>query len=161
MLKDARTTTSALICAVQAAAPPQAPPHPAKLNPESGMAVSCTAVPSSKAAVQLLPQSIPPGAERTLPRPSTSTVNVRRAVRAKVAVIVLSPSSVSVQSPMPEHAPPHPVKLAPVSGAACSVSLVPESSRCVQPPRQSLPMPRTAPSPWVLTASTNCVVVLD
>src|SRR5205807_5912262 len=60
-LKDARTTTSALICAVQAAAPPQAPPQPAKLNPESGMAVSCTAVPSSKAAVQLLPQSMPPG----------------------------------------------------------------------------------------------------
>ena len=48
------------------------PPQPANVDPESGVAVNCTAVPTTNSAeslVQVVPQSIPTGLEVTLPVP--------------------------------------------------------------------------------------------
>src|SRR5438132_10288338 len=70
-----RTIVSARMAGAQAPLPPQAPPHAPNDQPEFGVARRTTPVPSSNDAVQVVPQSIPEGAERTLPCPSTSTVS--------------------------------------------------------------------------------------
>jgi hypothetical protein len=56
--------------------PPQAPPQPAKVAPDAGLAVSVTLEPDFSLELQALaplPQSMPP--PRTLPRPLTETVS--------------------------------------------------------------------------------------
>ena len=53
----------------QAAVPVQAPLQPPNFDPGSGVAVRVTPVPTGKLFEQLEPQSIPAGAEVTLPEP--------------------------------------------------------------------------------------------
>src|SRR5258706_961366 len=71
----ATTCASSLIITMQAPLPMQTPFHPEKENPASGMGVSATCAEARKLAEHELPQSIPDGDERTLPCPSTCTVN--------------------------------------------------------------------------------------
>ena len=49
--------------------PLQPPPHPAKVDPGSGVATSATVYDGGKDAVQVSPQSMPAGVEVTRPRP--------------------------------------------------------------------------------------------
>ena len=57
-----------------AAEPEQLPPHPENEEPEAGVAVSVTFDESAKLAEQAVPQSIPAGAEVTVPLPVPSLV---------------------------------------------------------------------------------------
>ena len=56
--------------------PEHAPDQPAKVAPESGVAVSVTEVPESNDAAQAVPQEIPAGADDTVPPPVLATVSV-------------------------------------------------------------------------------------
>ena len=57
-----------------AACPEQLPPHPENEEPEAGVAVSVTREDSAKLAEHVAPQSIPAGAEVTVPLPVPSFV---------------------------------------------------------------------------------------
>lgn len=70
MLKVAVTFASAFTAIVQVGLlPPQAPPHPAKVEPVAAAAVSVTCVPGLKLAWQVGPQLIPEGTLETVPVP--------------------------------------------------------------------------------------------
>jgi hypothetical protein len=61
---------------LQVLVPEQAPLHPPKVEPEAGEAVSVTAVPLEKLALQVLPQLIPEGLLVTLPEPLPARVTL-------------------------------------------------------------------------------------
>jgi len=69
MLKVAVTDLAALMVTEHLPVPVQAPPHPAKVEPEAGDAVRVTTVPAEKFAVQVLGQLIPLGLLVTVPDP--------------------------------------------------------------------------------------------
>src|SRR5881628_498365 len=122
------TVVAALRVTVQAPGPEQPPPlQPLKVEPAAGVAVSVTAVPLAKLAVQVAPQLMPAGLLVTLPAPvpALETVSVK-VCRVKVAVTVVAAESVTTHDPVPEHPPPlQPVKVEPAAGAAVSVTAVP------------------------------------
>lgn len=69
-MKVAVTDAAAPIVTVQVSAEPlHAPPHAAKLEPASGVAVSVTLEPEVKLAVQVAPQLRPAGVLEILPDP--------------------------------------------------------------------------------------------
>src|SRR5215471_3992114 len=64
------TDLSALIATVHVLdVPEQSPDHPPKVEPEAGVSVSVTEVPSLKDAEHVEPQLIPEGLEVTVPDP--------------------------------------------------------------------------------------------
>lgn len=68
--KSAATDSEALMITVQVVLlPEQAPLHPPKVEPWSGVAVSPTSVPAVKLPVHVVPQLIAPGEETTDPVP--------------------------------------------------------------------------------------------
>src|SRR5437868_771901 len=72
--------------------------------------------------------------------------------RENAAVTASSPSTAIAQAVLlPVHAPVQPSKEAPASGIAWSCNFVPFATSSVQLPRQSSPVPRTSPSPEVVT----------
>jgi hypothetical protein len=73
---------------VHAPVPVQAPVHPAKVQPDAGVAVSDTAVPPVKPAEQICPQLIPAGRLTTEPLPDLFTVNMFAADAVNDAVTV-------------------------------------------------------------------------
>ncbi len=74
--------------------PEQPPDHPAKVEPADGVAVRTTVEFREKVLEQLTPQSMPPGAEVTVPVPDPAfvTVSVGVGFSMKVAVTVLAAS---------------------------------------------------------------------
>jgi hypothetical protein len=76
-VKFALTDFAASRDTLQAPVPLQAPLQPAKVDPESGVAVKLTTVPLSKSAEQLEPQEIPAGVLVTVPVPVPLFVTVR------------------------------------------------------------------------------------
>jgi len=68
--------------------PVQAPVHPAKVQPDAGVAVSDTTVPPVKPAEQIWPQLMPAGRLTTEPLPDLFTVSVFEEGKAKDAVTV-------------------------------------------------------------------------
>src|SRR4051812_39663666 len=95
----------------------------------------------------MLPQSMPP-APRTVPEPSPelATSRVKR-IFAKTAVTASSASIVSVQGPVPVHAPLQWSNFDPAAGVAVNVTLVPCGYDAEQFDPQSMPVADTAPSP--------------
>jgi hypothetical protein len=75
-VKVARTVESAPRFSVQTPEPEQAPLQPANVAPAEGVAVSFSEVPSGKVAVQVAPQSIAAGLDRTEPPPEMTTLSV-------------------------------------------------------------------------------------
>lgn len=70
--------TEALACSVRLhfPIPEHAPDHPAKVEPDSGVAVNTTAVPLGKLAVHVCGQLIPAGVLVTVPWPVPALVTV-------------------------------------------------------------------------------------
>ena len=68
-VKVAVTFRAEFMVTAQEPVPEHAPLQPVKLDPVAGMAVSVTVVPIVKSALQVLPQSIPPILEVTVPVP--------------------------------------------------------------------------------------------
>jgi hypothetical protein len=66
-MKVADALAFALSASLQLPIPPQASPQPERPQAVAGVAVSMTWVPLSKFALQVEPQSIPPGELVTLP----------------------------------------------------------------------------------------------
>jgi hypothetical protein len=109
---------------------------------KSGAAVSVTTVPEVNVAVQVAPQSIPAGLEVTFPEPLPAFATVRLgstflanvAVQARATLIV----TVAVVA-LPEQSPDQAAKVEVPSGAAVSVTEVPEGKLAVHVPPQSMP----------------------
>jgi hypothetical protein len=139
-VKVAVTDLSASTTTEHAPLPEQAPPQEVNVESPPGVGVSVTLVPCGNDAEQVGSQLIPPGALATVPDPvpALETESVC-GTSAKVAVAVLSPSIVSVQLPVPEHAPLHPLKLELAPAAGVSVTLVPLSKEAEQVPPQLIP----------------------
>ena len=122
------TVVAAETVTVQEPVPAQPPPvQPVKEEPAAGAAVSVTAVPLGKFAVQVAPQLMPAGLLVTVPVPAPAGVTVRAKLGVvKVAVTVVAAETVTVQVPVPEQPPPvQPVKVEPAAGAAVRVTAVP------------------------------------
>jgi hypothetical protein len=134
--KFAVTLRVAVMARVQVVAVPvQAPLQPVKAEPVAGVAVSVTFVPLLKLAEQLaaetpaavgVGQLMPAGFDATVPAPAVMprlevTVRVRGA-SMKVAVTLRAALIVTVQVPVPVHAPLQPVKDEPAAGVAVSVT---------------------------------------
>src|SRR5690349_16064074 len=100
---------------VHVAMPTQADPlQPANTEPADASAVSVTLVPELKPAEHVEPQLMPAGELVTVPPPAPILLmdNVCCAgggAGPKLAVTACELVSVSVQPPVPEHAPPQPV----------------------------------------------------
>src|SRR3954469_13165603 len=75
-VKVAWTVESAPRFSVQTPEPEQAPLQPANVAPDEGAAVSVSDVPSGNVALQVAPQSIAAGLDRTDPPPETTTLSV-------------------------------------------------------------------------------------
>lgn len=137
------TDRATVIVTLQAPAPAQAPLHPAKVDPLAAAALKVTLAPLSKAALQVLPQSIPTGDDVTVPLPVpallTSSARVVAELSSKVAVTALAPSMVTVQAPVPEHGPLHPTKVDPFAAAAFKVTLVALAKEAEQVAPQLIP----------------------
>ena len=73
----ALTEVAASMVTLQAPVPLQAPPQPAKVEPESGVADILTTVPLAKLPEQVVPQEIPAGELVIVPVPVPFFVVVR------------------------------------------------------------------------------------
>ena len=76
-LKFALTEAAAFMVTLQAPVPLHAPPQPAKVEPELGVADKFTTVPLAKLAEQVVPQEIPAGELVIVPVPVPFFVAVR------------------------------------------------------------------------------------
>src|SRR5207245_2717860 len=126
--KVAVTAVGPEIVTVQAAVPEQPPPlQPLKIDPESGVAVSVTAVPLVMFVVQFVPHAMPAGVLVTVPLPVPALVTVRAEVgTSKVAVTAVAAETFTVQAAVPEQPPPlQPVKVESAVGVAVSVTTAP------------------------------------
>ncbi len=132
-LKFAPTVESALSVTTQAPVPLQAPVQPAKLKPAAGLGVSVITVPErndSEQRVLAAPHEIPIGSLVIEPPCSgvTLTVSVRlTGIALKVAVTLRAALIVTLQVPVPVHAPLQPAKTEPWAGVAVRVTTVPAS----------------------------------
>jgi len=111
------------------AVPEHAPPHPTKVDPLAGAAVSVTVAALPKLAVQVVPQLTPAGEDVTVPLPVPARVTLsgyRIGFALNVAVTVRPAVIVTVQvTAVPVHAPLQPAKALPVAGVARRVTTVP------------------------------------
>ena len=126
-----------------------APDQATNFEPTDGVAVNTTFAPGAKAYKHVEPQLMPRGLEATVPRPVPTFVTFKVFPGAKVAVTDLAALIVTVQTPVPEHAPDQPTNLEPAAGLAVSVTLAPYAKTCEQaePHEMPLGLDETAPDP--------------
>jgi hypothetical protein len=130
-LKFAVAVTAELIVSVQLLVPEQAPLQPVKVEPAFGVAMSVMTKFGRRSAKQALPQSNPSGDEVTRPAPVPALVIVSDgepeggAARVNAAPMLAAALSVTLQLPVPEHAPLQPVKVEPEAGVAVRETSVP------------------------------------
>jgi len=151
-VKVAATLSAAFIVTLQAV-PLHAPLQPLKLQPEAGMAARLTCVPAAKLALQVAPQLMPAGMLVTVPLPLslTARVNEGEVFCVKVARTLSAAFIVTLQAPLPPHAPLHPLKFQPNAGVAVRVTGVPAAKLALQLAPQSMPAGAlaTVPLPMV------------
>ncbi len=120
------TVKAEFTATVQVPVPVQAPPQPVKTDPALARAVRSTLVPEVKVAEQVAPQLIPAGLLVTVPEPAPCGVTVSENCGLKVAVTFWAELMVTLQAPVPEHAPPQPLNTEPAAGVAARLTTVPE-----------------------------------
>jgi hypothetical protein len=129
-------TADVPIVKVHGAVPEQPPPlQPANTDAEDeGVAVSVTDVPVLIGVLVQAPgQAIPPTVLVTEPVPVPATVtSTANAFGMKLALTASAALSVTVQPPVPEHAPPHPANTELESAAGVSVTGVLSENSAVQ-----------------------------
>jgi len=116
---------------VQLPVPEHAPLQPVKVEPAFGVAMRVRTVFARRSEKQALPQSNPSGDEVTRPVPLPALV-IRSdgELEGGVATVKAAPTlaaafRVTLQLPVPEHAPLQPVKVDPEAGVAVSDTSVP------------------------------------
>jgi hypothetical protein len=110
------------------------------VDPTAGVAVSVTVVPPAKIALHVAPQSNPPTLEVTVPEPVPTLLTVTgKLCAASVAVTLRACVMVTVQSPVPVHAPPQLTNVEPASGMACTVTCAPLVKLPLHVAPQSIP----------------------
>jgi hypothetical protein len=128
-LNVAVTDCAAFILTLQEPPVPEhAPLHPAKLDPAFAVAVKVTVVPLLKFALQVLEQLIPEGALVTEPEPLPENVTDRGKLEVTVLNVAVTDCAefiITLQAPVPEHAPLHPAKVDPAAAVAVKVTVVP------------------------------------
>lgn len=136
--------------------------HPDQLvnaEPADGEAVRVTEVLVSKAALHVVPQSMPAGELDTPPLPAPALFTVSTTCGTNVAVTVRAADMVTVHVPVPEQSPLQPEKRDPLPGAAVMVTTVPVSNSSVQSPGQLTPAGELetvpVPAPAVSTLSPH------
>jgi hypothetical protein len=139
-MKLAVTAFVALMVTEQVAVPAHAPDHPVKSEAGAAVAVRVTMAPVVKLAEHVLPQSIPAGEEATVPLPAPLLLTARlyRSM-SKLAVTDLAASMVTVQVPVPLHAPDHPANVDVPSGLAVNVTSVPAARLAAHVLPQEIP----------------------
>ena len=159
--KVAVTVASAFIATGQSPAPEQAPLHPSKRQPWSGVAESVTLVPSSNGAEQDDPQSIPAGDDRIVPEPFRATVSAcwfgLVGTSANAASSSRSRSAVNWQAPLPPQLPLQPENLHPPSGEAVAVTRVPFATGTTHLSLHCWPV-ESCTAPWPETWTVTCWV---
>ena len=154
----AATVLDAASVTVQVAVPLQPPPfQPVKAWPDAGVAVSVTAVPAANAALHAVPQSMPAGADRTLPEPLTTrfSATVSTGTGPNSAPTERAAAIVTTQLPVPEHAPVQPLNCWPEAGTAASVTLLPCANNAVQALPQLMPAGLEPTEPLPPTVTVN------
>jgi hypothetical protein len=149
-LKVALTDCAEFIVTLQAPVPLQAPPQPANVEPESGVATKLTTVPLAKLAEHVVPQEIPEGVLVTVPVPVPllETVSVKDpAFALKFALTDFAASMVTLHAPVPVQAPLHPANVEPESGVAVRFTTVPLSKFAEQVEPQEIPAGELATIP--------------
>ena len=135
------TDVAAFTVTVHGPVPLHAPLHPAKVDPELGVAVSVTVVPKLNTSEQSAPQLIPAGELDTVPDPvPVFTTVIVNCCNVNVAVTVVAAVMVTVHGPVPVQPPPlHPVNDDPTLGDAVSVTTVPAEYTSEQSAPQLIP----------------------
>lgn len=123
--------------------PAQSPDHDANTHPEAGVAVSVTEVPSVNGPLQVDPQLMPEGVDRTVPVPVRPTVTVYVTGREKVAVTCCAAEIAVKVHDVPEQdpasSPDHPEKIDPEDAEAESDTSVPPVNDDEHVPGQEIP----------------------
>ena len=155
------TVASAFITTLQSPDPEQAPLHPSKRQPWSGVAESVTLVPSSNAAEQDDPQSIPAGDDRIVPEPFRAMVNAcwfgPVGTSANAGSSSRSRSTVNWQAPLPLQLPFQAENIHPPSGEAVAVTLVPFATGTTHLFLHCWPV-ESCTAPWPVTWTVTCWV---
>ena len=141
-LKFALTDFAASMVTLHAPVPLQAPLQPAKVEPESGVAVKLTTVPLAKFAEHVVPQEIPDGVLVTVPVPAPLLATVRvkgPGFAVKFALTDFAASMVTLQAPVPLQAPPQPANVEPESGVAVKFTTAPLSKFAEHVGPQAIP----------------------
>lgn len=119
-----------MIANVHAPVPLHTPLHPPKLEPDAAAAVSVTVVPVAYDTTQLAMQFAAPGLIVTVPDPapiatSTTVYCGGWPVRLKFAATNCAAPIVTVQLPVPLHAPAHPENTELFPGVSVSTIVAP------------------------------------
>nr|WP_209383780.1 hypothetical protein [Rhizobacter sp. AJA081-3] len=143
-------------------APVQAPPQPLSTWPVAGVALSDTVAPDGNAALQVAPQSMPAGCDRSVPLPVTPTFRVKvcagGALKLAVTVRAACMDTVHVAA-VPAQSPPHPLKMRPVSAVAVRVTEAVGAKRLAQADPQSMPAGTDTTRPPPLAETESRMVV--
>jgi hypothetical protein len=123
-LNVAFTDRDALIVTLQTPRPVHAPDQPANFEPVVALAVNTSFAPGANVYEQVEPQLIPGVLETTVPVPFPAFVTFSVLPRAKLALTDLAALIVTLQTPVPEHAPDQPTNLEPADGVAVNMTLV-------------------------------------
>jgi hypothetical protein len=145
-LNVAVTLRAALMVRVQVSpVPVQSPDQPMNVEPAAAAAVRVISSPGSKTAEHVAPQSMPTGAEVTLPSPvpAREMSMDTSSLSSKVTPTVLSSSMTSSHSPRPAQSMDQPLKDDAKPANALSVTVVPTSKPTAHTP---FPSQSTMPS---------------
>jgi hypothetical protein len=154
--KVAVTARADVIETRQVSVPAQpSPDHPANVDPAGAVAVSVTAVPSSKRALHVAPQSMPDGDDVTVPVPPPALVTASWGRSVKLAVTVRAALRVTVHEgadPQPSACQPENADVG--SASALSVTEAPRSNCAEQVAPQAIPAGVEVTVPVPLPART-------